>query len=169
MKTKRWIGCCSWWYKRNTVFHIPHSSEPHQGAWRRKVSSRCPSQTPCSAPLCDYLPEFEVIFSALYHMYDFSYSIIVCFFAASHDWQYNFVLIFFVFHRQIQTNHSKSTNQGQLNLRCQLWISSYMPAHVETEICPTSTARTDAVPVKADAWGRFMPNRNSALDIWSLE
>ena len=64
MKTKRWIGCCSWWYKRNTVFHIPHSSEPHQGAWRRKVSSRCPNQTPCSAPLCDYRPEVEVIFSA---------------------------------------------------------------------------------------------------------
>ena len=79
MKTKGSIGCCSWWYMRNVMSHLPHSSEPHQGAWRRKVSSRCPSQTPCSAPLCDYLPEFEVIFSALYHMYDFSYSIIVCF------------------------------------------------------------------------------------------
>ena len=39
-----------------------------------------------------------------------------------------------------------------------------MPAHVETEICPTSTARTDAVPVKADAWENFMPNRDSTLD-----
>ena len=166
MKTKRWIGCCSWWYMRNVMFHVPHSSEPHQGVWRRKASSHCLSQKPCSAPLCDYRPEVEVVFSALYHILFFLFN--NCLFFYSITWStIQFCFLSPNSNQSQQINYSKSTNQSQLNLRCQLWIASYMPAHIEAKIRSSPTAWTNAVPVKADAWGKFMPNRYSALDIWS--